>query len=512
MRFLIFSDTHLTRSKDCNKKKLDVGIQVINTTEADYYVCCGDVTDSGSIEDYMFAREKIKGINKDVFYVPGNRDSQNVGDLLWNEYFGERYFVETDDKQKVKILGLDSSQPDESPGQIGKEGIRMIESTFSSLDDDWTKVLVFHHHTLPIHNMGRLRGHLYDAGDIIKLIQDLHIDIVLHGHKHVSNVYRLSNGKSHSLIINTASLSSIKNRYKGKNSLTLLEFDKKRLKASVSIKELDDLEASWIPIFKKRLVIPTPVETTPAHYIRIVHISNSEFADNFTIEQFVKAINLIEQQEPDVIVHCGDITKNSMVKEFEIARKLLANLSAQKVVLPGPRDYFPLGLEVFEEFIGPFETTIQNEKFRIMGFDTCTLAEKTGSLGRFRTRRIIKNSLGSSKLNIVAMHHNLIPLSRSRYTSELRDAGDVLYNLVHNEVDLILTGSKNYTGVWQVENTVIVNSGTVSSATVNSKKGNTYCLIDIFKSFNSYVYKIKEIEVNTGNEQLLGMYVIPFVQ
>lgn len=490
---------------------LERGIETVNATDADYYIACGDITDKGTLADYEVAKEYLDKIEKPVLYVPGNRDAKNVGDLLWEEFFGSRSVTKIDRDKKVVILGLDSSEPDESTGKIGKQGIKLIYDTFQDLDDSWTKVMVFHHHTLPIYNMGRQRGTLHDAGDIIQAIISLKIDVVLHGHKHISNVYRISNGDYFSLIINSGTLSSNKTRYREKNSIAMLEVDKERKKAQLSIKEVDKPDNKWMLKFNSTLFTHQPADIVSEKYISIVHMANSEFtSDNYPVKTFRKAVNLINKMEPDIIVHCGDVTKNSMENEFETAKYELAHLKGRKMIVPGPRDYYPLGLELYEKYIGKMEDKFTDNRMQVMGFDTCTLAEKTGKLGRLNTSRIIEGSYGSSQVNVVAMHHNVIPLAKSKHSSELKDAGDVLYSLAHNDVDLILTGSKNYPGCWQVENTVIVNTGTVSSSTINTMKGNSFCVIDIYRSVTAYLYKIYEVFVSSGEKELMAEYVIPF--
>ena len=75
-------------------------------------------------------------------------------------------------------------------------------------------IVALHHHVIPIPQTGRERNVLTDAGDILKTLIDHDVDIVMCGHKHVPNLWKMHD----TLFVNAGSVSSVKLRGKDVNS------------------------------------------------------------------------------------------------------------------------------------------------------------------------------------------------------------------------------------------------------------------------------------------------------
>jgi 3',5'-cyclic AMP phosphodiesterase CpdA len=71
-----------------------------------------------------------------------------------------------------------------------------------------------HHHVISIPQTGRERNVLSDAGDVLKTLTTHEVDLILSGHKHVPNIWRIND----TLAVNAGSLCSSKLRGKNKNS------------------------------------------------------------------------------------------------------------------------------------------------------------------------------------------------------------------------------------------------------------------------------------------------------
>ena len=67
---------------------------------------------------------------------------------------------------------------------------------------------------MPLPQTGRERNVLSDAGDVLKTLTTHEVDLVLSGHKHVPNIWKLNE----TVIVNAGSLASLKLRGKNKNS------------------------------------------------------------------------------------------------------------------------------------------------------------------------------------------------------------------------------------------------------------------------------------------------------
>jgi 3',5'-cyclic AMP phosphodiesterase CpdA len=163
-------------------------VDELNALEPEMVVVTGDLTDMGFAPELRAAHrlvDRIECENKVVLL--GNHDARNVGDEVFEDLFGKR---DCDLKVgQVRVLGMDSSEPDLDSGHIGRQRHRWIESAF--VDPAEFKVVAMHHHLVPVPGTGRERNVVRDAGDLLRVLASNGADLVLCGHKHVPNVWRL---------------------------------------------------------------------------------------------------------------------------------------------------------------------------------------------------------------------------------------------------------------------------------------------------------------------------------
>ncbi|MDN5696786.1 MAG: metallophosphoesterase [Rubrobacter sp.] len=122
--------------------------------------------------------------------IPGNHASRTVGYIHFERLFGERYSVI--DFDEAIMVGVDSSEPDLNDGRVGREHYEFIRQAFSEAGDK-LKIFVVHHHLVPIPGTGRERNIIFDAGDLLELLNDVGVDLVLMGHKHVPHSWKIEN-------------------------------------------------------------------------------------------------------------------------------------------------------------------------------------------------------------------------------------------------------------------------------------------------------------------------------
>ena len=132
---IFFSDTHISKFTGLfHKEAFYTGAKLINrrlkANPNAIVLHLGDITDSGTYEDFLFSQKILNDSFPDVNinYIPGNHDMRNIGDQLWSEFFGERQFIidTRENGGNLVILGIDSSEPDENIGRIGDRGIEAI--------------------------------------------------------------------------------------------------------------------------------------------------------------------------------------------------------------------------------------------------------------------------------------------------------------------------------------------------------------------------------------------------
>jgi 3',5'-cyclic AMP phosphodiesterase CpdA len=189
----------------------------VNAMEPDIVVITGDLTDMGYALEYEHAAEIVAGFTcPNVMVIPGNHDSRNVGEMHFERLWGPR----NSEKQLpgLTIIGMDSAEPDLDYGKIGRLRYRQMQERFAEVPDDF-KVVALHHHLVPVPGTGRERNTLLDAGDVLRVLGTSGVDVVLCGHKHVPNVWRLDD----LIIVNTGTACSLKLRGNTKPSYSVVE-------------------------------------------------------------------------------------------------------------------------------------------------------------------------------------------------------------------------------------------------------------------------------------------------
>lgn len=191
-------------------------VHELNDLSPDVVVVTGDLTDMGFRAEFRAARRLLDRLEcKERLVLLGNHDARNVGDELFEEFFGARNPELIFDD--VRFLGADSSEPDLDEGRIGRERYRQIQERFS--DPDEFKVFCMHHHLVPVPGTGRERNVVYDAGDLLRALASSGVDLVLCGHKHVPNVWRLED----MLIVNAGTACSHRLRGRVKPCYNVIE-------------------------------------------------------------------------------------------------------------------------------------------------------------------------------------------------------------------------------------------------------------------------------------------------
>ena len=189
----------------------------LNELRPDAVVCSGDLTNEGYRQEYKNWVAYAERIEAPLYTVPGNHDARNVGYVHFEELIGPRHW--SLDVSGVRLVGVDSSEPDLNEGQVGRERYTWLTEQFSAPAD--LKVFVLHHHLLPVPGTGRERSVVADAGDLLEVLVRAGVNIVLSGHKHVPFVWRLET----LYVANAGTVSSLRLRGYTKPCYNVLEFE-----------------------------------------------------------------------------------------------------------------------------------------------------------------------------------------------------------------------------------------------------------------------------------------------
>ncbi len=200
-RFLVahMSDLHCGDLRFDHKLMTNC-IEIINGENPDLVVIAGDLSVEGYREQFEEANVYVDLIScPRKMIIAGNHDCRNVGYIHFEDLFGPRSstarFTHSGAcgkglSEKVEVVAVDSNKPDVNDGEVGRHNYGFIESEFSK--DATFKIFVLHHHLVHIPGTGRERNIVWDAGDVLQVLRDMHVDIVLSGHKHVPYIWPLA--------------------------------------------------------------------------------------------------------------------------------------------------------------------------------------------------------------------------------------------------------------------------------------------------------------------------------
>ena len=218
----------------------------------------------------------------------------------------------------------------------------------------------------------------------------------------------------------------------------------------------------------------------------IAHLSDMHIgAINFKENLLLKAINKVNDFNPNLVIVTGDITNNGYYAEFERAAEYLDLIESPLLVVPGNHDARHIGNECFEELIKKRCGTldVKTPEISAIGLDSSEPDLDYGKIGRTQQasmERELKRAEKNNLYKIIALHHHIIPVPKTgRERNVLTDAGDILKSIIDGDADIVLSGHKHVPYVWFVGNTTFVTAGTVSSLKLRGKDICSFNTIDI---------------------------------
>lgn len=205
-------------------------IKEINETQPSAVIITGDLTDQGYYREFIKAKEYIDLIEPPKIVVPGNHDARNIGDEVFEELFNRRYGTLLLKDEAIKIIALDSSEPDLGHGKIGRIQTKYMKKEIEDAKDKGLFIIIaLHHHIISIPNTGRERNILSDAGDILLTLIQNNVNLVLSGHKHVPHAWKLNN----TIFATAGTVSSLKLRGNTQPSYNVIDIDNQYIDISL---------------------------------------------------------------------------------------------------------------------------------------------------------------------------------------------------------------------------------------------------------------------------------------
>ena len=494
MKIFHISDTHMSGSH-FNKEAFERAYQDYQEEDFDLLIHSGDVTQGGQRSDYEMAAENFNKYGWPDIVVPGNHDKRSGGISLFEKYIGDTNGVKT--FNDTVVIYVDSGVADDNKGRVGSVKYNMIRDALNKYQMKGIKILVLHHHIIPIPMAGRERNVLSNAGDILEMILRFDVDLVIMGHRHFPNVYKIEN----TIFVNAGTVSDKKTRHGDVNSYNIISIQEDEI--SVSIKRTDDREINRNFNRKEKHIF----NNFGKKKCRLIHMSNSfiSHSDKFMRTHFNKAVGTINSLDADLLIHCGGIVEEGIRRNYELASKLFTRINIPKLMTPAGRDINYLGYRFFSSYFGDFDKTLVKDHLIFQGISSSQYDSKIGIIGQTERSELLRTfKQHPDKLKCLFLHHNILPIPHSREKGLLEDSGDLLYDLVDEKIDLVLTGTSSHPFAVKVNDTIIINANSISSVYTRSISGNSFNMIDIYDNM-VVVYEINSL---WSTRKIIGIWDI----
>ena len=201
MRTAHLSDLHF--GKRISQDKLEALGEDLVSQAPDLLIITGDLTDSGTVAQFRWARDFLRSLAIPFISVPGNREVGVFAVWEWlmpwlamrrySSFFGQMdRIAHSLEEVPVLFLGLNSVHAFPSwPGSISREARYWLRDQASRFPD-YVKVLFLHHPVLPVIRSSSFWAHtLSEAGELLNICSQKGIHLILQGHKHRSSVMEI---------------------------------------------------------------------------------------------------------------------------------------------------------------------------------------------------------------------------------------------------------------------------------------------------------------------------------
>jgi len=216
---------------------------------------------------------------------------------------------------------------------------------------------------------------------------------------------------------------------------------------------------------------------------RIVHISDIHCGPEFQEPVFLRAVDEINDLEPDVLVVSGDLTENGLISQYRLAKQKLDLIKCRrKIFCSGNHDYRSTGYLLFKQFF-PTKPILRVGGVVFAVISTARPERNEGEVGHRQVLWLEETWSKFKQLRKIAViHHHLIQVPDTGPDNiPVVDAGDTLRAIVEKKVSLVLGGHRHRPWRWNVGRTQIVHAGTISSERTRGFYAHTYNIVDASK-------------------------------
>jgi Icc protein len=228
LKIVQLSDLHCRSGESFPREKLQTAVNEINEYDPDLVVVTGDLTEDGFKNECEEAKRFLDEIAAQKMMVPGNHDMKYTGHLIFQQFFSSpTSFMENGE---LACFCANTARPDKEEGRFGQDQMNTLTEHLSNLQGK-RKVVAMHHHLIPIPDTGLERATIEDAGDVLKLLSSLNVNLVLCGHRHRPWLWRLGS----TILVFSGAVCTPKLRGFFENSYNLIEIQDRRIDVKLKI-------------------------------------------------------------------------------------------------------------------------------------------------------------------------------------------------------------------------------------------------------------------------------------
>ena len=196
----------------------------IHAQKPDHICFTGDLVNIAARAEFRRGLQWLQtvGTPDSLTMVPGNHDAyvhvaHETGLGLFNPYMegdgstSDHVFPFLRLRRNVAIVGVSSAQPqnlNRASGTLGKEQRTVLGHRLADLGArGFYRVLMIHHPPLP--GLTPARRALTDASDLREVLKDNGVELVLHGHNHVTQINSIETVSGKAFVVGVPSASMV---------------------------------------------------------------------------------------------------------------------------------------------------------------------------------------------------------------------------------------------------------------------------------------------------------------
>jgi Icc protein len=193
-KILIISDTHFSKENTLLFNKIDVEKNINLLTQdifkenPDYIFVLGDISQDGTTESYLKAKNYLNQFSCPKYIIMGNHDSSNISQML-SDSIKMHDVLSIDNHNFIFLSSYKGYGYDE--GFLYENEFQKIKNNISSYKFNY---LVIHHHFIETNAIidGAI---LENKNEFCEFIKDFKVNAIFHGHVHNGYIKELGKTK-----------------------------------------------------------------------------------------------------------------------------------------------------------------------------------------------------------------------------------------------------------------------------------------------------------------------------